>query len=121
VVVKVVLSGDVAAVGRLEQSHPAPISACGAVTYTVAPEMERAWLTAMQQLRRSRLRTGATGWELYRDADRRDRFVEQFRVASWEERLRRHEGRLTAADQAIEQAALSFSDPPASADHLLPP
>jgi hypothetical protein len=75
----------------------------------------------MQQLRRSRLRTGATRWELYRDADRRDRFVEQFRVASWEERLRRHEGRLTAADQAIEQAALSFSDPPASADHLLPP
>ena len=92
-----------------------------AVTYTIAPEKEQAWLTAMRQLRRSRLRTGATRWELYRDADRRDRFVEQFRVASWDEHLRQHEGRLTAADQAVEQAALSFSDPPATADHLLPP
>ena len=75
----------------------------------------------MRQLRRSRLRTGATQWELYRDADRRDRFVEQFRVASWEEHLRQHEGRLTAADQAVEQTALGFSAPPATADHLLPP
>jgi MFS family permease len=92
-----------------------------AVTYTIAPEKEQAWLTAMRQLRRSRLRTGATRWELYRDADRRDRFVEQFRVASWEEHLRQHEGRLTAADQAVEQTALGFSDPPTTADHLLPP
>ena len=28
---------------------------------------------------------------------------------------------LTAADQTVEQTALSFSDPPATADHLLPP
>jgi hypothetical protein len=91
------------------------------VTYTIAPEKEQAWLTAMRQLRRSRLRTGATRWELYRDAHRRDRFVEQFRVATWEEHLRQHEGRLTAADQAVELAALGFSDPPATADHLLPP
>ena len=92
-----------------------------AVTYTIAAEKEQEWLTAMRQLRRSRLRTGATRWELYRDADRRDRFVEQFRVATWEEHLRQHEGRLTAADQVVEQAALSYSDPPATADHLLPP
>jgi hypothetical protein len=30
---------------------------------------------------------------------------------SWEEHLRQHEGRLTATDQAIEDAALAFSDP----------
>ena len=92
-----------------------------AVTYTIAAEKEQAWLTAMRQLRRSRLRTGATRWELYRDADRRDRFVEQFRVATWDEHLRQHEGRLTTVDQAVEQRALSFSEPPAIADHLLPP
>jgi hypothetical protein len=42
-------------------------------------------------------------------------------VPSWEEHLRQHEGRLTAADKAIEEAALAFSDPPARAEHLLPP
>ncbi|TQN45076.1 putative MFS family arabinose efflux permease [Humibacillus xanthopallidus] len=92
-----------------------------AVTYTVAPEREPQWLDAMGEMRRSRLRSGATRWELYRDAEHRDRFVEQFWVSTWEEHLRQHEGRLTARDQAIEQLALSFSDPPATAVHLLPP
>jgi hypothetical protein len=74
-----------------------------------------------EKLRRSRLRTGAIRWELSRDAEHRDRFVVQFWVATWEEHLRRHECRLTGADQTAEQAALGFSDPPATASHLLPP
>lgn len=57
-----------------------------------------AFLAAMQQLRRSRRRTGAMSWELYRDGDRPVRFVELFRVPSWQEHLRQHAGRLTAAD-----------------------
>jgi quinol monooxygenase YgiN len=91
------------------------------VEYTVAPDREPDFLTAMQHLRQSRRRTGATRWELYRDAARPDRFVEMFRVPSWEEHLRQHEGRLTAKDQQIEEAALAFSDPPATGEHLLPP
>lgn len=91
------------------------------VEFTVTPEREAAFLEAMDHLRRSRRRTGATRWELYRDGDRPDRFIEIFSVPSWEEHLRQHEGRLTAADQAIEEAALAFSDPPARAEHLLPP
>jgi MFS family permease len=91
------------------------------VEYTVAPEEEAAFLQAMDHLRRSRRRTGADRWELYRDGLRRDRFLEIFRVPSWEEHLRQHEGRLTAVDKAIEEHALAFSDPPARADHLLPP
>ena len=83
------------------------------VEYTVTPEREAAFLEAMDQLRRSRRRTGATRWELYRDGDRPDRFVEIFSVPSWEEHLRQHDGRLTAADKAIEETALAFSDPPA--------
>jgi MFS family permease len=92
-----------------------------AVHFTVPAERQADFLTAMVQLSRSRRRTGATRWELYRDAEHPDRFVEIFRVPSWEEHLRQHEGRLTATDQAIEEAALAFSDPPANADHLLPP
>ena len=64
---------------------------------------------------------GASRWELYRDGERPDRLVEQFRIPSWGEHLRQHEGRLTATDQQVEEAALSFSDPPARGEHLLPP
>ena len=85
------------------------------------PSRKRRWLAAMCQLRRSRLRTGATRWELYRDAEHRDRFVEQFWVATWEEHLRQHEGRLTTADQSVERTALGYSDPAATSVHLLPP
>jgi MFS family permease len=91
------------------------------VEYTVSPEREADFLGAMDHLRQSRRRTGATRWELYRDGDRPDRFVEQFSVPSWEEHLRQHAGRLTASDQEVEEAALAFSDPPARAEHLFPP
>ena len=92
-----------------------------AVHYTIAPDREPDFLEAMIKLRRSRLRTGGTSWELYRDGERPNQFVEIFRVPSWEEHLRQHEGRLTATDRVIEEAALAFSDPPAYGDHLLPP
>jgi hypothetical protein len=92
-----------------------------AIHLTVAAEKQQAFLAAMEQLRLSRLRTGATSWELYRDGERPDRFVEIFRVSSWEEHLRQHQGRLTATDQVVEEAALASSDPPPYADHLLPP
>jgi MFS family permease len=92
-----------------------------AIHFTVAAHRQADFLTAMVLLSRSRRRTGATRWELYRDAEHPDRFMEIFRVPSWEEHLRQHEGRLTATDQALEESALAFSDPPAIADHLLPP
>jgi MFS family permease len=92
-----------------------------AVHYTVMPSWQPAYLEAMGQLRRSRLRTGGTRWELYRDGERPNQFVELFQVPSWEEHLRQHAGRLTEADRAVEQSALGFSEPPAYADHLLPP
>lgn len=91
------------------------------VEYTIAPEREPAFLAATDELRRSRRRTGAFRWELYRDGERPDRFIEIFAVSSWDEHLAQHEGRLTAADHSAEQAALALSDPPARADHLLPP
>jgi MFS family permease len=92
------------------------------VEFTVAPERQAAFLEAMDQLRGSRLRTGATRWELYRDVEQPNRFVEMFSVLSWEEHLRQHHGgRLTGTDRQVEEAALAFSDPPPRAEHLLPP
>ena len=91
------------------------------VQFTVSPEREADFLVAMEDLRGSRLRTGANRWELYRDAEHPDRFIEMFSVPSWEEHLRQHGGRLTASDQEVEETALAFSDPPAQPQHLLPP
>jgi MFS family permease len=91
------------------------------VEYTVSSEREAAFLATMDQLRQSRLRTGATRWEVYRDGEHPDRFIEIFSVPSWEEHLRQHSGRLTAADRESEEAAQALSDPPAHAVHLLPP
>jgi MFS family permease len=93
-----------------------------AVEFIVPPEREAAFLLAMDELRGTRLRTGATRWELYRDVERPNRFVEMFSVPSWEEHLRQHHGgRLTGTDREIEEAALAFSDSPPRAEHLLPP
>jgi quinol monooxygenase YgiN len=91
------------------------------VEYTVTSEREAAFLEAMEHLRRSRRRTGASRWELYRDGEHPDHFMEIFSVPSWEEHERQHEGRLTQADRTVEEAALAFSDPPAQPRHLLPP
>jgi hypothetical protein len=74
----------------------------------------------MDHLRRSRLQTGATRWELFRDGERPNRFVELFSVPSWEEHLRQHNGRLTESDAIIEREALSYSRSTPEVHHLFP-
>jgi len=91
------------------------------VEYTIAADREQAFLEAMEHLGQSRRRTGATRWELYRDGDHPNRFLELFSVPSWQEHVRQHEGRMTGTDQDIEEAALAMSDPAPRAEHLLPP
>lgn len=91
------------------------------VRFRIRPQDEAAWLEAMDGLRRSRLRTGAYRWELYRIGEDPGSFVEIFTVASWAEHRRQHETRLTLDDQLIEERALAFSVEPATAVHLLPP
>jgi MFS family permease len=89
-------------------------------TYTVAPAQEEAFLDAMAWVRRSRLRTGATRWDLYLEGETPHRFVEVYAVPSWAEHLRQHGGRLTGSDQAAEQRATVLSDPPPVVAHLFP-
>lgn len=92
------------------------------VEFNVPPERHAAFLEAMDGLRGSRLRTGATRWALYRHGEQPNRFVEMFSVPSWEEHMRQHHGgRLTGTDREIEEAALAYSDPPARGQHFLPP
>jgi MFS family permease len=88
-------------------------------TYTIAPEKEQPFLAAMPDLRRSRLRTGATDWGLYQDGQNPRLFIELFSVPSWDEHLRQHRERQTATDLGYRDAAAALSDPPPQTDHYL--
>ena len=87
--------------------------------YTVAPDNERPFLEAMERVRHSRMRTGATQWGLFRDGEIAQRFVELFVVPSWEEHLRQHSERQTGTDRQNEQRALALSTTPPDVSHLV--
>ena len=88
------------------------------VTYQVAEEREGEFLEAMDSVRRSRQRSGASRWDLYRDGADRRHFVETFVVPSWAEHLRQHGERLTGTDQALEERAIALADGPPEVQHL---
>lgn len=88
-------------------------------TYTIAAAREEQFLRAMAHLRRSRLRTGATDWGLYQDAQNPRLFIELFGVPSWEEHLRQHRERMTGTDLQYHDDAAVLSEPPPRTDHYL--
>jgi MFS family permease/quinol monooxygenase YgiN len=90
------------------------------VTYRVDPAREPEFLEAMEAVRRSRRRTGAIRWDLYRDGADPGQFVESYLVGTWSEHLRQHTGRLTGADRAAEQRALALTTDPPEVAHLFP-
>jgi len=89
------------------------------VAYVVPPENERRFVEAMQRVQASRRRTGATRWNLYRDAAVPGRFLETFLVPSWDEHLRQHRERPTASDRDIVKAAVDLAAGPPDVAHLL--
>ena len=89
-------------------------------TYTIAPEKESEFTSAMHRVRESRLRTGATEWGLFRNGEQPGVFEEIFFVASLDEHLRQHRERLTSDDRAFEDAAKALSTTPTRTWHLLP-
>lgn len=90
------------------------------IQYHVDDDQREAFLQAMQPMRRSRMRSGASRWELYRVGEEPNLYVEQFEVPSWGEHQRQHEVRLTAEDEAIEKAAFSLILGVPRSRHLLP-
>jgi MFS family permease len=91
------------------------------IEYEVSADQEAGFLLAMESMRRSRLRSGASRWDLYRVGESPDLFLEQFQVPTWQEHQRQHDGRLTAEDQAIEDAAFAHIVGTPRTQHLLPP
>jgi MFS family permease len=91
-----------------------------ATMYTIAPEREARFIEAMQDVRLSRLRTGAIAWRLYREGETAQVFIETYFVATWEEHLRQHHGRLTGADAVTDRKARELSDPKPFSKHWFP-
>ncbi|MGK4585863.1 MFS transporter [Kitasatospora sp. HPMI-4] len=81
------------------------------IEYRVPADRADAFVQAMGPVGRSRLRTGALDWNLYRDGADPDRYLETFLVSSWDEHLRQHGGRLTAYDHEQEELARSLLEP----------
>jgi MFS family permease len=88
--------------------------------YPVRPEHHRDFIAAMELVRRSRQRSGAQRWGLFRDGEQPDIFVEVYQVPTWDEHLRQHDGRLTGTDQDVEDRALAFVEEGSTVSHLLP-
>ena len=88
--------------------------------YRVGAAQVPAFLAAMEYVERSRRRTGARRWGLYRDGAEPDRFLEIYQVASWAEHLLQHEGRLTVSDRRHEEAARQLVSDAPRVSHLFP-
>lgn len=75
--------------------------------FQVDPARLSEFLDVMRELRTHRLRTGATRWSLFRDADRPNFITEMFAVPDWEEHLAQHR-RIDADSVAVIRRARSF-------------
>jgi MFS family permease len=91
------------------------------LTYRVPEEHAAAFTAAIQPVARSRRRTGALRWELFRDGTDPTRFVESYLVATWAEHLQQHQNRQTGADRALEEQLRAYTDGPPEVSHLFPP
>ena len=69
------------------------------VRYRIDPAERTAFLAAMQEVRRVRLRSGAVTWRLYEDVAHPERWVELWTVENWTEHLREAHA-LTEGDRA---------------------
>jgi quinol monooxygenase YgiN len=72
------------------------------LAYHVKPESREEFRRLMKALRGSRRRDGAYYWQLFRDTEHPDWYLETFLVESWLEHLRQHE-RVTNHDRALQE------------------
>ena len=89
-------------------------------TYSVTPENEREFLTAMGDVRRMRLRTGAVRWGIFRDGETAEKLIEIYVVPSWAEHMRQHSVRLTGTDRDMHLRARALAEGRPEVAHLLP-
>jgi MFS family permease len=86
--------------------------------YRVEPQNAQRFLAAMQKYGRIRRRDGASRWDVFRDLEHADVYLETFLVPSWAEHLRQHE-RFTRGDSELEQLIGSYARGEPSTRHLI--
>jgi quinol monooxygenase YgiN len=91
------------------------------LTYRVPEHNVAAFTDAMRHVGRSRRRTGALRWELFRDGAEPTKFVESYLVGTWAEHLRQREHRLTGADRRFEEEAQRYALGAPQVAHLSTP
>lgn len=72
------------------------------ITYRIREEDTPAFLEAMREKRRNRIRDGAVRWTLSRDIQDTQLWFERFKVATWADAQRLHARRTVAGGQIIE-------------------
>jgi MFS family permease len=77
------------------------------IEYKIDAADEPAFIAAVHEVGRIRLRDGAIRWGIFQDAASPSRHVESFLVENWAEHLRQHE-RITVADREVEDQAKRF-------------
>jgi hypothetical protein len=102
----------------LDQTPEGPVLV--SIQYRARPGLEDQLMTALQQTKNSRRRTGAISWRAWHDASDPGRVLEEFVVASWDEHLRQHE-RVTKREQAHLERVRELTDPdhPVTVTHWL--
>jgi hypothetical protein len=84
------------------------------IEYVIKEEDTQAFLEAMNDRRRIRRRDGALQWELLRDTEKPEQWMESYHVPTWVDYVR-HNQRRTQADAGIDdrvRALHSGSEPP---------
>jgi len=77
------------------------------IEYRIAPSCALEFVRVMARLGRSRRRSGATRWGVFRDAADPSRYLEVYFVGSWVEHLRQHE-RVSVAEKELQERVRSF-------------
>ena len=80
------------------------------VAYEVSKDNGEAFVQAMQQVRLSRMRTGARDWELVHSITDEDQFREIYDVPTWREYLRQEQTRTTGEDRRLIQRAWDLAE-----------
>lgn len=90
------------------------------IEYQIDPAEADLFLLAMEEVRKTRLRTGAYNWNLYRDVEDPTRYVEIYESPTWIEHQRMHE-RVSIADQQLEHKVRAFhaGDSPVQVSHFI--
>jgi len=91
-----------------DRAHDGPVMVN--IEYCIEPADRTAFEAAMRDVRRMRLRNGASAWGLYRDTDDELRYVESFIDLTWLDHLRRAE-RITVEDLEFKRVADAYHRP----------